>query len=232
MPGTKNQYTRPALLCQTPGPVEWSPGDVFPGAWYSVFAIREYRMTQPFLKPQDVVVLLKLISYGGRRPSMAMMAMDLSISSSEVHGALKRLSDSRLVSTDAQGHRPLLPAVEEFLVHGLKYAFPPRRGEVTRGVVTSYAAEPLRGHFAANTDLPPVWPYPEGTQRGVSLEPLYKSVPAAALRDPALHEMLALVDALRDGRARERKLAEKELIERIRRHLHEGPEWSSIGSRR
>jgi hypothetical protein len=189
-------------------------------------------MTQPFLKPQDVVVLLKLISYGGRRPSMAMMAMDLSISPSEVHGALKRLMDSRLVSASAQGHRPLLPAVEEFLVHGLKYAFPARRGEVTRGVVTSHAAEPLRGHFAASPDLPPVWPDPEGTQRGVGLVPLYKTVPAAALRDSALHEMLALVDALRDGRARERKLAEKELTERIRRHLHEGPEWPSVRNSR
>jgi hypothetical protein len=189
-------------------------------------------MTQPSLKSQDVVVLLKLISYGGRRPSMAMMAMDLLISPSEVHGALKRLIDSHLVSASAQGHRPLLPAVEEFLVHGLKYVFPAKRGELTRGVVTSHAAEPLRRHFAASPDPPPVWPHPEGTQRGVSLEPMYKSVPAAALRDPALYEMLALVDALRDGRARERKLAEKELTERIRRHLHEGPEWPSVRSSR
>jgi hypothetical protein len=189
-------------------------------------------MTQPFLKPQDVLVLLKLISYAGRRPSMAVMAMDLSISPSEVHGALNRLVESRLVSSGAQGHIPLVPAVEEFLVHGLKYAFPARRGEVTRGVATSHAAEPLSRHFAANADLPPVWPHHEGKQRGVGLEPLYRSVPAAALRDPALHEMLALVDALRDGRARERKLAEKELIERIRRHRHDGPEWPSTGSRR
>jgi DNA-binding Lrp family transcriptional regulator len=186
-------------------------------------------MSQPVLKPQDVVVLLKLISYGGRRPSMAAMAMELSISPSEVHGALKRLIDSRLVSAASQGHRPLLPAVEEFLVHGLKYAFPAKRGVVTRGVVTSHAADPLRRYFAP-ISLPPVWPHPEGTQQGVSLEPLYRSVPAAALRDPALHEMLALVDALRDGRARERKLAEKELVERIRRHLHEGPEWPTVRS--
>jgi hypothetical protein len=181
-------------------------------------------MTQPFLKPQDVVVLLKLIRHGGRRPSMAKMAIDLSISASEVHGALNRLIASRLVSTSEQGHRPLLPAVEEFLVHGLKYAFPAKRGALTRGVVTSHAAEPLRGRFAPNSDPPPVWPHPEGTKRGVSLEPLYKSAPVAALRDPALHEMLALVDALRDGRARERKLAEQELTERIRRYLHEGSE--------
>lgn len=189
-------------------------------------------MSQPSLKPQDVLVLLKLISYQGRRPSMASMAMDLSISPSEVHAALKRLVDSRLVSVDVHGHRPLAPAVEEFLVHGLKYVFPAKRGEVTRGVATSHAAEPLSRHFAPTSELPPVWPHPEGTHRGATLEPLYKSVPAAALRDSALYELLALVDAVRDGRARERKLAEKELTERIRRYLHEGPEWSPVRGRR
>jgi hypothetical protein len=34
-----------------------------------------------------------------------------------------------------------------------------------------------------------------------------------------LHELLALIDALRDGRVRERQLAEKELRVRLRRLL-------------
>ena len=50
----------------------------------------------------------------------------------------------------------------------------------------------------------------------MALEPLYKTAPAAALRDPTLYELLALVDAIRDGRARERKIAEQELISRLR----------------
>ena len=41
------------------------------------------------------------------------------------------------------GGRPVVHAVEEFLLHGVKYAFPAKRGEVTRGVPTSYAAAPL-----------------------------------------------------------------------------------------
>ena len=52
----------------------------------------------------------------------------------------------------------------------------------------------------------------------VGLGPLYRTVPAAALRDPILYELLALVDALRDGRARERQLAAQELIARLRHH--------------
>jgi hypothetical protein len=58
----------------------------------------------------------------------------------------------------------------EFLVHGLKYAFPAEHGEVTRGVATSYAAEPLKSEIASSNDLPPVWPWPDGETRGVSLD--------------------------------------------------------------
>jgi hypothetical protein len=72
-------------------------------------------------------------------------------------------------------------------------------------------------------DLPPVWPHPEGATRGVALEPLYPSAPVAALRDPALYELLALIDAIREGRARERKLAEDELRARIHQIPDERP---------
>jgi hypothetical protein len=173
-------------------------------------------MAQPVLRPQDVLVLAKLLTYGGIRPAISEMGTELSVSPSEVHGALKRLEQARLV--DTAGSRPVLQAVEEFLVHGVKYAFPPQHGSVTRGVPTSYAAPPLSALIVASADLPPVWPHADGAVRGVSLEPLYRSAPAAALRDPALYELLALIDALRDGRARERKLAEAELSARIRSH--------------
>jgi hypothetical protein len=173
-------------------------------------------MSQSLLS-QDVVVLAKLVSYGGQRPSIAQVASDLVLSPSQVHASLKRLERSRLI--DAQTGRPLFKAVEEFLIHGVKYAFPVRRGEATRGLPTAYAAPPLSGQIADSGDLPPVWPDAEGDVRGVTLEPLHKSAPKAARRDPVLHELLALIDALRDGRVRERQLAEKELSARLRRQL-------------
>ena len=105
--------------------------------------------------------------------------------------------------------------LEEFLIHGLKYAFPPERGELTRGVPTGYAAEPLKGRIAAGSEPPPVWPSPHGKTRGYSFAPLYKTVPQAALQDPYLYEVLALVDAIRDGRSRERQIAEEELKARL-----------------
>jgi len=148
---------------------------------------------------------------------MAKIGVALSISASEVHAALRRLALSRLVSSDVDGSRPLADRVEEFLVHGVKYAFPAKRGEVTRGLPTSYAAPPLSRYIDAGSDPPPVWPFSEGEQRGVSLEPLYRTVPTAALRDQVLYELLALIDALRAGRVRERQIAEQELLARIRR---------------
>ena len=65
------------------------------------------------LLPQDVVVLAKLVCYGGERTPIAQVAGDLALSPSQVHGSLKRLERSRLL--DAQTGRPLLKAVEEFL---------------------------------------------------------------------------------------------------------------------
>jgi len=177
-------------------------------------------MKQPTLRPQDVVVLLKLIACKGQRPSITRLAADLSLSPSEVHGALKRLVLSRLVSTNIPRDRPLVPAVEEFLVHAVKYAFPAQRGEATRGVPTSSAAPPLVGHLVPGSDPPPVWPHPEGNTRGNAFAPLYPKVPLAASRDSTLYELLALVDALREGRARERHLAEQALTSLIRALLH------------
>jgi hypothetical protein len=60
-----------------------------------------------------------------------------------------------------------------------------------------------------------VWPAAEGTVRGDSLTPLYPAAVGLPTRDPALYEILTLVDAIRVGRARERALARKLLPERL-----------------
>ena len=183
---------------------------------YSTFAIREYRMNCVTLKPQDIAVVLKLCAYGSKRPPYFRMAFDLSMSPSEVHAAVKRAQNSRLLHPAELDQWPNISALLEFLIHGLKYAFPAERGEPTRGVPTSYAAEPLRAMIASGHELPPVWPFEKGSVRGIAFEPLYKNAPVAALRDPVFYEYLALTDALRDGRARERKLAEDLIVKRLR----------------
>jgi len=172
------------------------------------------------LKPQDVVVVLKLSEFDGKRPPYAQIAEELLMSSSEVHAAVKRAQAAHLMHGPELGERPNCRALEEFLIHGLKYVFPAQHGAMTRGLPTSYAAEPLRRYIQAGDEPLPVWPNPTGPTRGVAFEPLYPSVPEAAKRDAYLYELLALVDAIRDGRVRERKMAERELIHRLRSREH------------
>lgn len=165
------------------------------------------------LKPQDVFVSLKLVDASPGQKAFPKLAEALGISASEAHAAVKRAIRSGLVDGESRSVRK--GALCEFLVHGLRYVFPAEWSGITRGVPTSYAAPPLKAQFAESV-LPPVWPHPEGTARGEGLAPLYKSAPGAALRDPHLYEWLALVDAVRAGRARERKLATQEIERRLR----------------
>ncbi len=165
------------------------------------------------LKPQDIIILLKLIVLGEDQWSYASLASDLFMSTSEVHAGIKRAVVARLM--DSQRGRPLKQSLEEFLIHGVKYAFAPDHGGLTRGVPTGYAAPPLNNMISQPMDPPPVWSDPEGDTRGYEFSPLYKSVPKAALKDKILYELIVLVDAIRDGRAREREIAIKELKMRL-----------------
>ena len=159
--------------------------------------------------------MLKLTLGEGTRLTYANLASELGISASEVHAAVKRAETARLLTQAKGGPRPDRRAVLEFVLHGLRYAFPAVRGALTRGVPTSYAAPPLNSQIVQPDEPPPVWPYARGSMRGYELSPLYAKAPEAALRDPKLYELLTLIDALRDGRARERQIAEKELGARL-----------------
>ena len=167
------------------------------------------------LRPLDIVVLLKL-ALMSERSTYLQMAQELFLYPSEVYTSIKRARRSGLVHDSEKRDRLNRSGLLEFLMHGIRYAFPAESGALTRGVPTSYAASPLKRHIAAGGDPPPVWPYADGPVRGYSFSPLHKNVPRAALYDPRLYELLALTDALRDGRTRERAIAGrilKELLE-------------------
>jgi hypothetical protein len=166
------------------------------------------------LKSQDIVIVLKLVSIGDRRWSYPMLAEDLFMSASTVHAGVKRAVESGLL--DAAKKRPRTKAVEEFLIHGVKYVFPPSRGGPTRGMPTGYAAPPLNLEILQTSEYPPVWPYARGEARGYGFSPLSPSVPKAAEKDFKLYELLALLDAIRGGRAREASIAIEEIKKRLR----------------
>lgn len=180
--------------------------------------IRDSRIEYRMLKPQDILVLLKLALRSDRSTYLE-LAHELGMSASEVHAAMRRAWKAGLLNIST--HRPKREALLEFLVHGVKYVFPAERGTSTRGMPTAFAAPPLKQHFLKKPlvgDLHrpvPVWPDPEGEVRGDELKPLYRSVPKAARKDPELYELLVLVDAIRSGGAREQHLAKDELVRRL-----------------
>jgi hypothetical protein len=92
---------------------------------------------------------------------------------------------------------------------------PPEKGGMTHGIPTASAAEPLNRKMTQEEPVP-VWPFDEGDRRGYAFLPLYKRAPQAALKDRELYQLLALVDALRDGSAGERELAKRELSARLK----------------
>ncbi len=163
------------------------------------------------VKGQDILVALKLLQ-ADPELSFAELGKSVGLSASEAHGSLRRLIEARLVEPGSR--RVIRRSLLRFLVHGVPFAFPACERENTRGMPTAWGAPVLRDHFATD-EAPPVWPDPEGTVRGPSLKPLYRSVAAVARRDLELYDSLALVDALRLGRARERKLAEEKLAQRL-----------------
>ena len=170
------------------------------------------------LKSQDILFLLKLVSNKDNTWSFNKLAIDLGMSPSEVHAASKRVIKAKLAIKQDGRLKPVIRNLLEFLITGIQYVFVPERSGLNRGMPTAHAAEPLLSHFIPNNEPPPVWPDPEGEVRGESFSPLYKSAPYAAKKDSELYQLLALVDAIRGGRARERELAKKELKIRLKQY--------------
>lgn len=168
------------------------------------------------LKPQDLVVALKLVAMRGERVPYSELGKQLRLSQFEAHAATRRLVAARL-ATDIEGEiKPIMATLKNFVYYGAPYCFPPVRGEMTIGFPTAYGVSPLKEKVMFADENPPVWPSAEGTARGMTLLPLYERAPLAAIEDNALYQLLALFDALRIGAARERELAIALLEERLR----------------
>ena len=166
------------------------------------------------LKKQDIVLFAKLLGSRAGGTSYAELGKCLFISPSEIHASCRRLMDSRLLSST---RTPIKEAALEFFIHGLKYIFPPEyRPRLIRGIPTSYAAPVARGVFTDDAGPPPVWPSSSGSTRGQGVEPLYPSVVKFIEQDAELYALLALLDMIRMGKAREVQWAEQKLGEALR----------------
>ena len=171
---------------------------------------------QGALKPQDLYVLFAMLTHQDESSTYKQLAAQTGLAISAVHGALKRAAAAGLVVSRDRRPVVLRPQLREFVLYGAKYAFPAVHGRLSRGIPTAYAAAPLNSVITPSTDPVPVWPHKGGTVRGVSLAPLYPTVPDAAIRDARLYALLSLFDALRSGQARERNAAQEMLEEYFR----------------
>lgn len=171
------------------------------------------------LLPQDVLILLKLTVSRNVlfQWSFQSLGHELGLSSSMVHSGLKRAAQARLYDPDQR--KPIRRALEELLIHAVKYVFVPDLGPPTRGMPTAHAAPVLKNDLAYDAESAYVWPDANGHAKGIELSPLSKSAPHAAKMDEDLYAALALLDAIRIGRSRERKMAEDRLLHLVRGHV-------------
>jgi hypothetical protein len=175
-----------------------------------------------YLKPQDILVLLKLSVWDKPEWRQEDLAMELGMVQSMVHSSLKRAEKCGLYNQEKK--RVNKSALIEVLVHSIRFLIPGEFGRKGIGMPTAW------GHREAFKSLvyglvdPPIWSAPKGRRtsvtgeynvEGVEVQPIHEKAPEAASRDPRLYEVLAAVDALRMGRARDTEVAGEILRNRI-----------------
>jgi hypothetical protein len=163
------------------------------------------------MKPQDVVVLLKLLIEENHAWTQISLAKGLMMSQSEISESLARSTYARLLFD--KGKKVARQPLMDFLQYGIALVFPMQPGSIVRGIPTAHSAAPLNGLIESEEQY--VWPYAKGGVRGHALQPLYSSFLPVIEHDPNLYELLAITDALRAGRVRERNLAIDLLRKRI-----------------
>lgn len=158
------------------------------------------------LQPSDIASLLYLRLHPADPYSA--MAERLGISKSTAHESVRRLVRNRLAheSREAMAVVAEGPAMD-FLAFGVPYTFAPDTVPDARGVATGLRVLAAREASGMSAALALVWPSKLGDARGIGVPPLVPAAPDLPHRDPPLYRMLALVDALRLGDARERGVA-------------------------
>lgn len=163
------------------------------------------------VKAPDIYVLAGLLAED--QPwSYRSLAERLRVPHPVVQRALARAGDADLYSGERREVH--IPHLQEFAIHALRFVVPTRLGALVPGVPAAWAAEPMVGAIRISGDeQPPVWPYARGKVRGQAVEPLHPAAPEAVEDWPDLGEILALLDSLRAGDPRIRRVA-ADLLER------------------
>jgi len=164
------------------------------------------------MRPQDIVVLLKIVAKKNQPWQNKDLANELFISASEISESLNRSSMAGLIESERK-KKVYRQSLMEFIEHGLHYVFPAMPESMVNGLYTAHSHPFMQQHFSSELNY--VWPNARGVVRGLSIQPLYKEQVKAAQKDPLLYLMLALIDVIRVGRVREMQIAMEELKKQI-----------------
>ncbi len=155
------------------------------------------------MRPQDIVVLLKIVLMERSDWQFQDIVRALYISPAEVSESLNRSSIAGLVNQERRKvHRM---SFFEFLQYGMPYVFPQSPGPMTKGMVTGHS-HPYFAKSIISSELY-VWPEAGGKDYGQAIEPFYPNQVRAAKVDDKLYEALAMLDVIRTGRTREKRIA-------------------------
>jgi hypothetical protein len=157
------------------------------------------------MRPQDVVILLKIIALKNNSWQYRSLSTSLNISISEISESLNRSALAGLIINKKVARN----AFFEFLNYGLPYVFPQKPGEIVTGIPTAHSHPFYEQKIIS--EYPYVWPCYEGTVRGQAIEPLHKGLVVNAAQDDDFYLLLASIDIIRVGKTREIHLA-KEIL--------------------
>ena len=163
------------------------------------------------LSGRNLSVLLKILAKKDSLWNQKTLAKELNIAQSEVSDSLEKLRLSKLLQKVEDRDIVAVSACEEFFTHGLKYIIPIKHEERGRGIATSFAAPVFRDKFMVPVNDKPVWLTEAGQDEGYGVIPLYSKLPEALLNTPDIefYNILAIVDALRESRARGKNIAKE-----------------------
>jgi hypothetical protein len=161
------------------------------------------------LRPSDIVVACQLALTPSAQFSA--LAESTGLSTGECHNAVRRLRFARLILPDAR--RPSIDLLHQFLVEGVPFAFPAMLGAPTVGVPTAHSSPVFRELVESSEGY--VWPDADGAARGQSFIPLFPGAANLPSRNAPLYDLLTIIDAVRAGSARIRKIAADLLADRL-----------------
>ncbi len=163
------------------------------------------------MRPQDIAILMKIVSMENQEWQLSLLSNTLSISLSEVSESLNRSKIAKFIDFEKKkiNRQNLL----EFLEHGIKYVFPQQPGAMVRGITTAHSHPFIKKHFVSEINY--VWPDPKGEIIGLSIEPLYPKQILAVKNSPTFYKLMSLIDVIRVGKVREIKFAVEQLKKEI-----------------